>query len=77
MEFMYGHDPNLHGAEEATRGECGRGVGKLIVPPAADTHIRWARYAYSLLTYVRFRPGYSALMTFIVGVASRITPTPV
>ena len=28
---MYVHDPNLLGAGEATRGECGRGVGKLNV----------------------------------------------
>ena len=30
---MYGpmHGPNLHGAGEATRRECGRGVGKLNV----------------------------------------------
>ena len=28
---MYVHNPNLLGAGEATRGECGRGVGKLNV----------------------------------------------
>ncbi len=32
MEFMYRpHDPNLLGAGEATRGECGRDAGKLNV----------------------------------------------
>ncbi len=28
---MYGHNPNLRGSGEATRGECGRDAGKLNV----------------------------------------------
>ena len=31
VEFMYVHDPNVHGSGEATRGEYGWGVGKLVV----------------------------------------------